>query len=125
MRRKGERLIAKKLERWDPDGHIAESIATGTHWLDAWIMQNNTPFVRLSKATGIPSERFMAITSGDAVSRAEVDALARAWSMTAGDLIASMGGRLTFPLYSIYHASKWAIEGFSESLNFEIAARIR
>jgi NAD(P)-dependent dehydrogenase (short-subunit alcohol dehydrogenase family) len=34
--------------------------------------------------------------------------------------IASMGGRITFPLYSIYHASKWAVEGFSESLHYEL-----
>jgi len=34
--------------------------------------------------------------------------------------VASMGGRLTFPLYSIYHASKWAVEGFSEALQFEV-----
>lgn len=34
--------------------------------------------------------------------------------------IASMGGRLAFPLYSIYHASKWAVEGFSESLHYEL-----
>jgi len=33
--------------------------------------------------------------------------------------VASMGGRLTFPLYSIYHASKWALEGFSEGLVYE------
>ena len=35
--------------------------------------------------------------------------------------IASVGGRITFPLFSIYHASKWAVEGFSESLQFEVA----
>jgi NAD(P)-dependent dehydrogenase (short-subunit alcohol dehydrogenase family) len=35
--------------------------------------------------------------------------------------IASVGGRVTFPLYSIYHASKWAVEGFSESLQYELA----
>jgi NAD(P)-dependent dehydrogenase (short-subunit alcohol dehydrogenase family) len=35
--------------------------------------------------------------------------------------IASMGGRITFPLYSIYHSSKWAVEGFSESLQYELA----
>lgn len=35
--------------------------------------------------------------------------------------IASVGGRVAFPLYSIYHASKWAVEGFSESLQFETA----
>lgn len=34
--------------------------------------------------------------------------------------VASMGGRMTFPLYSIYHASKWALEGFSEALQYEI-----
>ncbi|MBS0485024.1 MAG: SDR family oxidoreductase [Proteobacteria bacterium] len=34
--------------------------------------------------------------------------------------ISSMGGRITFPLYSIYHASKWAVEGFSESLQYEV-----
>ena len=34
--------------------------------------------------------------------------------------IASMGGRVTFPLYSIYHATKFAVEGFSESLQYEL-----
>ena len=34
--------------------------------------------------------------------------------------IASVGGRVTFPLYSIYHATKWAVEGFSESLQYEL-----
>ena len=32
----------------------------------------------------------------------------------------SMGGLMTFPLYSIYHATKWALEGFMESLQFEL-----
>ncbi len=34
--------------------------------------------------------------------------------------IASMGGRIAFPLYSIYHGTKWAVEGFSESLAYEL-----
>jgi NAD(P)-dependent dehydrogenase (short-subunit alcohol dehydrogenase family) len=34
--------------------------------------------------------------------------------------VASMGGRITFPLYSVYHATKWAVEGFSESLQYEV-----
>ncbi|HVT34117.1 MAG TPA: SDR family oxidoreductase [Nevskiaceae bacterium] len=34
--------------------------------------------------------------------------------------VASMGGRLTFPFYSVYHATKWAVDGFSESLAFEL-----
>lgn len=40
----------------------------------------------------------------------------------AGNIIqvASMGGRLAFPLYSIYHGTKWAVEGFSEALAYEL-----
>jgi NAD(P)-dependent dehydrogenase (short-subunit alcohol dehydrogenase family) len=34
--------------------------------------------------------------------------------------VSSMGGRLTFPLYSIYHATKWAVDGFSEALVYEL-----
>lgn len=34
--------------------------------------------------------------------------------------VASVGGRTTAPLLSVYHATKWAIEGFSESLQFEV-----
>jgi NAD(P)-dependent dehydrogenase (short-subunit alcohol dehydrogenase family) len=35
--------------------------------------------------------------------------------------VASMGGRIAFPIYSIYHGTKWAVDGFSESLQYELA----
>jgi short-subunit dehydrogenase len=34
--------------------------------------------------------------------------------------ISSMAGYTCFPYYSLYHASKWAVEGFSESLRHEL-----
>lgn len=34
--------------------------------------------------------------------------------------VASMGGRIAFPLYSLYHGTKWAVEGFSEALQYEV-----
>lgn len=34
--------------------------------------------------------------------------------------VSSMGGRMALPLLSVYHATKWAVEGFSESLRFEL-----
>jgi NAD(P)-dependent dehydrogenase (short-subunit alcohol dehydrogenase family) len=34
--------------------------------------------------------------------------------------VASVGGRVTFPFYSFYNATKWAVEGFSESLQHEL-----
>lgn len=35
--------------------------------------------------------------------------------------VASMGGRIGFPLYSVYNATKWAVEGFSEAISHELA----
>lgn len=34
--------------------------------------------------------------------------------------VASMGGRIGFPLYSLYNSTKWAVEGFSEALIYEL-----
>lgn len=34
--------------------------------------------------------------------------------------IASVGGRVTFPFSSLYNSTKWAVEGFSESLKYEL-----
>lgn len=43
-------------------------------------------------------------------------------SMRSGIIIntTSMGGLFSFPLYSVYHATKWALEGFMESLQYEL-----
>lgn len=35
--------------------------------------------------------------------------------------ISSIGGQMTFPLMSLYHSTKFAVEGFSESLHYELA----
>lgn len=34
--------------------------------------------------------------------------------------ISSIGGKMTFPLGSLYHGTKFAVEGISESLNYEV-----
>jgi NAD(P)-dependent dehydrogenase (short-subunit alcohol dehydrogenase family) len=36
--------------------------------------------------------------------------------------VASIGGRTTFPLYSLYHGTKWAVEGLTESASYELAS---
>lgn len=35
--------------------------------------------------------------------------------------LSSVGGRFSMPILSLYHATKFAVEGFSESLRFELA----
>ncbi|MDN4601545.1 SDR family NAD(P)-dependent oxidoreductase [Paenibacillus sp. F6_3S_P_1C] len=37
--------------------------------------------------------------------------------------IPSMGGKVTFPTMSLYHSSKFAVEGFSESVSYELASQ--
>jgi short-subunit dehydrogenase len=32
-----------------------------------------------------------------------------------------MGGKIAFPFMSIYHSTKWAVEGFTESLHYEMS----
>ena len=34
--------------------------------------------------------------------------------------VSSIGGRVTFPFVSLYHSTKWAVEGFTESLAYEL-----
>lgn len=34
--------------------------------------------------------------------------------------VSSIGGLMTYPLFSVYHGTKWAVEGFSESLYYEL-----
>lgn len=34
--------------------------------------------------------------------------------------VSSIGGLITFPMFSMYHSTKWAVEGFSESLAYEL-----
>ncbi len=36
--------------------------------------------------------------------------------------IASVGGKMTYPLGTLYHGTKFAVEGISEALSFEMAA---
>lgn len=35
--------------------------------------------------------------------------------------ISSIGGKMTFPMMPLYHSTKFAVEGFSESLHWELA----
>lgn len=34
--------------------------------------------------------------------------------------VASIGGKISFPLYTLYNSTKWAVEGFTEGLQYEL-----
>jgi len=55
-----------------------------------------------------------------AVTRAVLPTMRRQRSGTIIN-VASLGGLVTFPFFSLYHATKFAVVGFTESLSFELA----
>lgn len=90
MRRKGEQPVPKWLNVLTADSHVVRNIAEGEYWFDAWLGEECTPIATLSRRTGISLARLTAINRGDRVSRAEIDALARAWSVSSQDLISTL-----------------------------------
>ena len=90
VRRKGEQPVAKVVVNWTSDHAVARSLRDGTRWFHAWMAQMVTPYERLAKRTRIPVERLRAIEAGGQLSRAELEALAKAWWITPEGLIASM-----------------------------------
>jgi hypothetical protein len=84
--------MPQQLQRWSDDHLVARMIRDGDYWFGAWVGQMATPYVKLTKRTGIPAGRLVAIDRGDVVSRSELEALARAWSISAVDLERSING---------------------------------
>lgn len=87
--------MVQQLQRWSNDHPVARLIRDGDHWFGTWVGQMATPYVKLAKRTGIPIGRLAAIDRGDVVSRSELEALARAWSISAADLERSIGAATT------------------------------
>jgi hypothetical protein len=89
MRRKGEKKVGKHWPPYDDKHPIAHRIRTGDNWFYAW-MAETAPLVILEKRSGIPFGRLLGIDLYDKVTRAEVDALARAWGAPLEDVLASI-----------------------------------
>ena len=76
------------------------------------------PFESLSEAK-IRSQFETNLFGMQAVTRAVLPVFRRQGAGTIVNL-ASMGGRVAFPLYSVYNSSKFAVEGFTEGLQYEL-----
>jgi hypothetical protein len=90
VRRKGEKPVVVMLDSYHDRHPVALMIASGSGWFGAWAGQKATPYSKLTRMTGINAGRLVAIDGGDRISRAELDALALAWGVSAGDIIKSM-----------------------------------
>jgi hypothetical protein len=89
-RRKGEQQVPRHVREFTPEMAVARTIREGDAWFYAWNAQETTGGDRLRKRTGIPAGRLKEIASGGPITRAELEALAKAWWITPEGLLASM-----------------------------------
>lgn len=90
--------------------------------LDALV--NNAGIPGAGPVETVPPETFRAVIETNlighfAVTQAFLPQIRQAKGRIV--FISSLGGRVAFPYASPYHASKWGIEGFAESLRAEMA----
>jgi short-subunit dehydrogenase len=119
-----ERIALIRLDVTDATS-IRESIeATLSRFGAVDVVVNNAGFAAVGPFEASTSEE---VTRQFATNVFGLMDVTRAWlphlrERKAGVIVnvASVGGRVAFPLYSLYHATKWAVEGFTESLRYEL-----
>lgn len=122
----GERVRPVKLEvRDEAQAKAAVQLAVDTFGrLD--VLVNNAGYGQLAPFEQISSEDFQAVVDTCLygvvyTTRAAVPVMRK---QKSGHIfqVSSVGGRMAMPGNSPYHAAKWAVGGFSDSLALEVAA---
>jgi len=122
----GEAILPIALDVTDRDADFAAVKGAHDHFGRLDIVVNNAGYGHF----GFVEE----ITEQEARDQIETNVFGALWvtqaalpflrAQRSGHIIqvSSIGGITAFPLVGIYHASKWALEGFSQSLAQEVAA---
>lgn len=118
-----ENVTLLQLDVTDP-GQIAEIAgkATGLHTID--VVFNNAGYGLVGALEAVSDEQMVKQVNTNllGVIRVTKAFIPYFRELKQGLFLTttSIGGLLTFPLDSLYHATKWALEGWSESLSFEL-----
>ena len=121
--RNGERLLVTRLDVTEP-GSVEEALRRAhDRFGDIDVVVNNAGYglVGTFESMGEGQIKRQFDTNVFGLMRVTRAVMPRMRERKAGTIInvSSMGGRLTFPFYSVYHGTKWAVDGFSESLAYE------
>ncbi len=120
----GDRLWVRQLDVTDTVrmGHIVEEAFTDHERID--VVVSNAGFGVFGAAEDLTTEQVEQmiatnLTAAIQLARMVVPYLRR---QGGGRLLqlSSMGGHIAFPAFSLYHATKWGIEGFYEALAQEV-----
>ncbi len=113
-----------RLDVTDP-GSIAEAVATG---IDRFgkidVLLNNAGYGAYGALEAFSMERIRRQFDTNVIGLMEVTkaVLPHMRENRAGTIIniSSIGGQITFPLGTLYHGTKFAVEGLSEALHYEL-----
>lgn len=121
---KAEKVICPKLDVTTPETIEQAVRETTKHFGRIDVLINNAGYALMGPIEGVTLEQlehqfqtnvFGLISTIQAV----LPVLRKQGGGTIVN-VTSIGGRLAFPLVSPYHATKWAVEGLSESLRYEL-----
>ncbi|MFN7950124.1 MAG: SDR family NAD(P)-dependent oxidoreductase [bacterium] len=108
----------------------AESIASARRHVEERygrldVLVNNAGYGLIGAVEDVSAEVFRAQLETNVIGLAEVTRafLPMMRAQRSGRVInvSSMGGRTTFPIFAPYHASKFAVEGLTEAMQYELA----
>jgi NAD(P)-dependent dehydrogenase (short-subunit alcohol dehydrogenase family) len=100
---------------------VAEAF-TDLGWVD--VVVSNAGFGVFGAAEDLTDEQVQAIIATNLTASIQLARAVIPYLRTQGGgrllQVSSMGGHIAFPAFSMYHAAKWGIEGFYESLATEV-----
>lgn len=118
----GVRLERLDLERPETVDALADTVLATAGVPDVLI--NNAGFVVFGAIEDVPLSEIEREYRVNVFSQVQLTQRFLAGMRERGDgtivMISSIGGRIAYPFYSVYHSSKHAIEAFSESLWYEM-----
>ncbi len=118
-------LFTPKLDVTDPASMKAAVHGTIEKFGRIDVLVNNAGFALLGPLEGVSAENLKKQFDTNVSGTIAMTQLVLPFMRDAGGGIivnlSSMGGLLTFPLLATYHATKFAIEGFTETLQYEVA----
>ena len=121
---KTEKVICPRLDVTSPKTIEIAAHETVEHFGQIDVLVNNAGYALMGPLEGVTSEQlerqFQTNVFGLVSTIQTVLPIMRRQGSGTIVNVASIGGRLAFPLASSYHATKWAVEGLSEALRYEL-----
>lgn len=121
-----ERVLVTPLDVLDPDTIASARDAALDRFGRVDVLLNNAGYGAYGPLEAFPMERIERQFATNvigllAVTKAFLPGFRRSEAGTIVN-ISSIGGRMTFPLGTLYHGTKFAVEGLSEALHYELEA---